>query len=201
MRSKAVLATVLLAAAALLGSCRRSALPAFLGGEPEGPKPTLCEGKYALCSSAACTPIPTLDAKTGKIVVNRALCDCQVANGASLGDLSCAARAPQENGRFLVSTYSFGETAIHPAMTCPSGTSWAYCYDQPCVVDSKDTSKAQCTCQVRTSGDYVTLGGNCDKTKCSATLWAAATPDGLKGVGELLAQGEGLKSVPANSCP
>jgi hypothetical protein len=198
MRSKVVLAALLLTAGALLGSCRR---PAFLGGEPEGPKPTLCEGKYALCTSAACTPIPTLDPKSGKIVVNRALCECEVANGPSLGDQACAARAPQENGRFLVSAYSFGETAIRPAMTCPTGTSWAYCFDQPCVVDSKDTSKAQCTCQVRTSSEYVTLGGNCDKTKCSATLWSAATPDGFKGLAELMARGQGLKSAPANSCP
>ena len=79
-------------------------------------------------------------------------------------------------------------------MTCPSGTSWAYCYDQPCVVDSKDPSKAQCTCSVRTAGDYVTLGGNCDKTKCSAIVWSAATPDGLKGAGALLASGEGWKA-------
>ena len=32
------------------------------------------------------------DPKSGKIVVNRALCECEVANGPSLGDQACAAQ-------------------------------------------------------------------------------------------------------------
>jgi hypothetical protein len=202
MRSNVWLAAVLLTAlvllVALLAGCHR---PAFLGGKDDAAgKSVVCEGRYALCTSAACTPIPVRDAKTGKMIVTRALCECAVANGPSLGDLPCAERAPQGDGRFLVSTYSFGETATHPAMTCPTGTPWAFCYDQPCVVDPKDPSKAQCTCQVHTDGEFQTLGGNCDKTKCG-TLWSAATPDGRKGASELLASAEGLKTVPANSCP
>jgi hypothetical protein len=184
-------------AAVLLAACRR---PAFLGGEVEAKGTVVCEGRYALCVAAACTPIPAVDAKTGKIVVAKALCECAVANGPSLGDLPCAARAPQGEGKYLVSTYSFGETATHPAMSCPGGTPWAYCYDQPCVVDPKDLSKAQCTCPIRTSGGFETLGGNCDKSKCG-TLWSGATADAMAGAAKLLATGEGLKAVPANRCP
>src|SRR5262249_26507447 len=122
MRSRTWLAA-LLTAGALFASCHR---PAFLGGSDESaPKPPVCEGRYALCTSAPCTPIPVFDAKTGKVVVGKALCECVVANGPSLGNLPCAARTPQdEGGRYLVSTYSFGETAIHPTMTCPTGTPW-----------------------------------------------------------------------------
>ncbi|HEV7516653.1 MAG TPA: hypothetical protein VGR07_10170 [Thermoanaerobaculia bacterium] len=198
MRAKLRLAAVLVTAGALLGSCRR---PAFLGGSPDaGHQPVVCEGRYALCIAAACTPIPSWNAQTGKMQTTRALCECVVANGPSLGDLPCAARAPQGDGRFLVSTYSFGETATHPTMTCVTGTPWASCYDQPCVVDPKDSSKAQCTCPVRTTGEYQTLGGSCDKSKCG-TLWSAATPEAMQEAGKLLAGGEGLKAVPANSCP
>jgi hypothetical protein len=198
MRSKVGLAAILLTAGALLAGCHR---PAFLGGKDDSALgPVVCEGRYALCLSAPCTPIPVRDGKTGKIVVTRALCECEVANGPSLGDLACAARAPEGDGRFLVSAYSFGETAIRPMMTCPGGTPWAFCYDQPCVVDPKDPGKAQCTCPVRTAGEFQTLGGNCDKSKCG-TLWSAAAPDAMKGAGKLLAAAEGLKAVPANSCP
>ncbi|MEA2691411.1 MAG: hypothetical protein QOJ16_798 [Acidobacteriota bacterium] len=198
MRSKVWLAAILLTAGALLAGCHR---PAFLGGKDDAANgPAVCEGRYALCLSAACTPIPVRDAKTGKIVVTKALCECEVANGPSLGNLTCAARAPQGDGRFLVSAYSFGETAIRPMMTCPGGTAWASCDDQPCVVDPKDPGKAQCTCPVRTAGEYQTLGGNCDKSKCG-TLWSAAAPEAMKEAGKLLAGAEGLKGVPANSCP
>jgi len=202
MRSKLPLAAALLAASvsmALFAGCRR---PAFLGGEDESSlKPAVCEGKYALCLAAPCVPIPVFDAKSGKIVVGKALCECEVANGPSLGDLACGARAPQgEGGRYLHSTYSFGDTATHPAMTCPTGTPWAFCYDQPCVVDAKDPTKAQCTCLVRTDGDYQTLGGNCDKAKCG-TLWAGAAPDAMAALEKRLATGEGMKTVPANRCP
>jgi len=201
MRSRPVPAAFLCTAGALatlLAGCHR---PAFLGGTDDSARGVVCEGRYALCSSASCTPIPVYDVKSGKIVVGKALCDCVVANGPSLGDRSCADRAPQGDGRYLVAAFSFGETAIHPAMGCPTGGAWASCDDQPCVVDPKDASKAQCTCQVRTDGEYQTLGGNCDKAKCGTTLWAGATPDAWKEAGTKLAAGEGLKAAPANSCP
>lgn len=160
----------------------------------------VCEGRYAFCAEAPCTPIPTLDPQTGKIETKTALCECRVANGPSLGDLSCIARAPQGEGRYLVSTFSFDETATHPLMSCPSGTPWASCYDQPCLLDAKDHSKAQCICPIRTDGEYQTLGGSCERTKCGSTLWSAATPGAMKELGMLLARVERLKHVPANSC-
>ena len=105
MGSRVWLAAVLVLAGALLGGCHR---PAFLGGSPDSAhQPVVCEGRYALCLSAACTPIPSWNAQTGKLQAVKALCECLVANGPSLGDLPCAARAPQGDGSFLVSTYSF----------------------------------------------------------------------------------------------
>lgn len=197
MRVHVLLAGILVIPMIFLGACRR---PVFLGGTPEPQGPVVCEGKYALCLAATCTPIPSWNGKTGKMEATRALCECAVANGPSLSARPCDARAPQEDGKFLVSTFSFGETATHPVMSCPAGGPWAYCYDQPCVVDPKDPSKAQCTCQLRT-GEFQTLGGNCDKSKCGTSLWAGTTADGMASAAKLLASGEGLKTVPANTCP
>lgn len=195
MRRKRAEVIVLAAATVLAVACR----PVYDGSEPH-PR-AVCEGRYAFCGEAPCTPIPTLDPQTGRIETKSALCECRVANGPSLGDLPCSARAPQAEGRSLISTYSFSETATHPLMTCPSGTPWASCYDQPCVVDAKDRSKAQCLCPVRTDGEYQTLGGNCDKRKCGDTLWSAATPGAIRESGMFLARAEGLRHVAANSCP
>jgi len=198
MRAKTLYAVVLVTAVALSSACHRLT---FLPGQEPEHKPVVCEGRYALCTSAACAPLATFNPKTGKVESTSALCECAVANGPSLGDLSCADRAPQgKDGNLLVSTYSFGETATHPAMTCAEGSPWAFCYDQPCVVDPKDPTKARCTCPLRTSGEYATLGGACDKAKCATTIWSAAAPDAMKEASNLLAKDEGLKAVPANSC-
>jgi hypothetical protein len=196
----AALAAALLLSGLLLAGCRRSAWPTFLGGGAPEAKAAVCEGRYALCAAAACTPVPVFDARTGKVVLTKALCDCEVANGPSLGTLPCSARAPQGEGRFLVAAFSFGDTAVHPTLSCAAGTPWASCADAPCTVDPKDPGKAHCTCRYQTEGEYQTLGGGCDKSKCGSLL-AAATPEAMKEAGKLLAEEEGLKAVPANSCP
>jgi hypothetical protein len=45
---------------------------------------TFCEGTYALCIKAPCLPIPTLD-RIGNYYVERALCECEVVRGWSMG--------------------------------------------------------------------------------------------------------------------
>ena len=51
-----------------------------------------CEGTYALCIKAPCTGIPTLD-RLGNYAVDRALCECDVVQGVSMGPGSCEDRA------------------------------------------------------------------------------------------------------------
>ena len=43
-----------------------------------------CEGTYALCIKAHCTGIPTLD-RLGNYTIDRALCECDVVQGVSMG--------------------------------------------------------------------------------------------------------------------
>lgn len=133
---------------------------------------TFCDGTYALCIKAACAPI----ASTGGTVDN-ALCSCEVVKGWSMGPASCSARVPVKHGNFtyLMSTYSNAFNATNKTLTCSSdSTVWAWCYGSPCVVDSKDPTKARCNCPVKQSSAS-TLGGDCKQGACNG-LWSAATP-------------------------
>lgn len=138
---------------------------------------TFCDGTYALCIKAPCSPIPTLD-RIGNYYVEHALCECNVVQGWSMGPGSCPDRAPMEqNGRtFLISTYSNLYNAEEKTLACGEGTTWAWCYGAPCVVDELDPSKATCTCPVET-GPGSTLGGDCHAGACNG-IWSAATPAG-----------------------
>jgi len=139
---------------------------------------TFCDGTYALCIKAPCSPIPTLN-RIGNYYVNSALCECDVVQGWSMGPGACEDRAPMtQHGRtFLISTYSNLYNASNSTLSCDSETQeWAWCYGAPCVVDEHDPSKATCTCPIET-GPSRTLGGGCAPGACSL-IWSAANPAG-----------------------
>lgn len=138
---------------------------------------TFCDGTYALCIKAPCSPIPTLD-RLGNYEVDHALCECDVVEGWSMGPGSCPDRAPMtQHGRtYLISTYSNLDNAEEKTLSCGADTTWAWCYGAPCVVDEADPSKATCTCPVET-GPASTLGGDCQPGACEG-IWSAATPAG-----------------------
>lgn len=138
---------------------------------------TFCEGTYALCIKAPCSPIPTLD-RIGNYYVEHALCECDVVQGWSMGPGSCPDRAPMEqHGRtYLISTYSNRYNSEENTLSCGDDTVWAWCYGAPCVVDAKDPGKATCTCPLET-GPGSTLGGDCRPDACDG-IWSAATPAG-----------------------
>lgn len=142
-----------------------------------------CEGTYALCITAPCTPIPTLD-RLANYYVEHALCECDVVTGWSMGPGSCRDRAPVtppgQSRTFLISTYSnayngkVGEVD-NKVLTCGDDTQWAWCYGAPCVVSEEDPTKAQCTCPVVTGA--AGLLGDCDSGMCDQ-IWSAAVPPG-----------------------
>lgn len=139
---------------------------------------TFCEGTYALCIKAPCTPIPVLE-RLGNYAVEQASCVCNVVKGWSMGPGACEDRQPvQQNGRtYLISTYSNLYNAAEKTLSCPDqDTAWAWCYGAPCVVDAMDPSKAICNCPVDI-GPAKTLGGNCQANACDS-IWSAATPAG-----------------------
>lgn len=139
---------------------------------------SFCDGTYALCIKAPCSPVPTLE-RLLNYGLDHALCSCDVVSGWSMGPGACEDRAPVTQGgrTYLISTYSNLYNAEEKTLACDSEkTLWAWCYGAPCVVDEKDPSKAVCTCPVDT-GPARTLGGECRQEACTG-IWSAADPKG-----------------------
>lgn len=157
---------------------------------------TICTQQYALCTSAPCIPDPT-DA-------TKSICFCTVQSGKSFGQTSCAKRAPliDKNGiHFITSTYSFVEYATKKTMYCDSGNAWSFCLDKKCTVDPQNPTRAICTCDVKRTEKFLTLGGNCDTKTCSNAYWSGATLEDTSGAMEILVKAMGLKQAPSNYCP
>jgi hypothetical protein len=128
----------------------------------------LCSQPYALCTKAPCQ----LAAEGASV----ATCSCLVEDGYSLGFTACSERAPQ--GSSVISTFStIDVTASTRSLVCPDGERWADCLDMPCEIDANDPSRAFCLCQVVASGEFVTIGGDCDASTCSSVIWSANTTD------------------------
>ena len=51
-----------------------------------------CDGTYALCIKAKCSPIPSME-RLGNYSVDKALCVCDVVKGINMGPGSCEDRA------------------------------------------------------------------------------------------------------------
>ena len=137
-----------------------------------------CEGTYALCIKAPCSGIPMLD-RLGNYTIDRALCECDVVKGVSMGPGSCEDRAlvKQQGRSYLISTYSNRYNDTNRTLSCQNPqTVWAWCYGAPCVVDEKNPDKATCTCPLM-QGPASTLGGNCRQEACEG-IWSAAVPQG-----------------------
>jgi hypothetical protein len=141
-----------------------------------------CDGVCALCIKAPCVPTVTID-RLGNYTVDHAACSCQVVKGWSMGPGQCADRGPvrQGNRTFMISTYSNRFNAmngtLNNTLSCSdTSTVWAWCYGAPCVVDSRDPTKATCNCPLQT-GPMQTLGGSCDANNCKY-IYSAATPAG-----------------------
>jgi hypothetical protein len=155
------------------------AAASFAADSSDGGARTFCNGQYALCIKAPCTPIVSRNSD-GTYSVSQAHCVCEVLTGWSMGPGACDTRTPvTSNGQtYLVSTYSNFYNKTNLALSCPnSGQTWATCYGSPCVIDAKDPKKADCTCTMKT-GAMMTLGGGCRTGACN-TIWSAATPAGF----------------------
>ncbi|HKO54586.1 MAG TPA: hypothetical protein VJ276_01840 [Thermoanaerobaculia bacterium] len=148
--------------------------------QPDVSPATFCQGQYALCIKAACSPIVSRNSD-GTYAVQEANCVCDVLTGWSMGPGACDTRTPTTvSGRtYLTSSYSNFFNKTNLTLSCPStDTVWAQCYGAPCTIDLKNPKKAVCTCPVKT-GAMMTLGGGCRSGACNS-IWSAATPSGNK---------------------
>lgn len=157
---------------------------------------TICDQRYALCTSAKCIPDPDNSKK--------AICFCEVYEGKSFGKDDCKKRSPFKDRHgieHLLSNYSFAQYSSKKTLVCPSGNPWTFCLDKPCTVDPADPKKAICECEIRRSEAFVTLGGDCDKSTCKTAYWSGATVSDVNGAMGILTQALGLSKSPENYCP
>lgn len=125
---------------------------------------TVCEGIYALCTTAQCHPIAGQE--------DTVSCDCTVKTGYSLGLEPCKGEVATAEGKQIVSRYY----PIKSYASCSNDRPWANCLDSPCIVDDSDSSKAACACQVvKDQGPYVIVTETYDASTCTSGIWSSAT--------------------------
>lgn len=157
----------------------------------------VCEGLYALCTSAPCIPDPTDPEK-------KAVCSCEVADGKSFGMKTCPEKkaSTDANGVTKVtSTFSFAQAPMKPVLVCPAGKPWTNCLDSPCIVDPRDPLHAVCTCGIERSGAFVTLGGDCNTITCDTAYWSGATFSMIDSGTAVLLKEMGIEKSPLTYCP
>jgi hypothetical protein len=156
----------------------------------------ICDQQYALCTSAICVPQPG-DA-------TKAICVCDVQEGKSMSTALCNTLQPStdENGiRTLYSTFSLQQfNQGKKGMKCPSGTPWTWCLNKRCTVDPSNSKKAICLCDVVRTGEWITLGGNCDTSTCATGYWSGATLKDYKESGLFMTKALGLDASPVKWC-
>jgi hypothetical protein len=128
----------------------------------------VCEGRYALCTTATCQPVPGEE--------NAVACACDVKTGFSAAGSPCKAEEKTAEGTRLQSRY-------YPVVSyaaCSNDRPWANCFDAPCTVDSDDPTKATCTCTIaKDQGPYVVITDAYDASTCTTDIWSSATVDSL----------------------
>lgn len=157
------------------------------------PPPNVCEQDYALCTSARCIPMP------GSLT--KAMCDCVVEKGNSVGYKTCEERKPKPNkykAITLISTFSFEHLSEKKPMNCPKGTPWTNCVDMPCTVDPQNAKRAICLCKIESTQGFFTFGGGDDSDTCATGFWSGATPEEGDILRKALLQKTNVKQSPVN---
>lgn len=142
---------------------------------------TVCQGTYALCTTAHCT------APGQEGVVS---CACDVKTGYSAGHESCQDAKKTASGKLMSRYYPVKYQAI-----CSNDRPWANCLDKPCTVNKGDPSKASCACPLeKGQGDYVIVTETYTDSTCSTGIVSSATVQQSKQLNDYLRTNKQLKS-------
>lgn len=156
----------------------------------------LCKHEFALCTSALCVTQPGDPTK--------AICFCVVKEGMSMSTEPCDKLKPSTdaNGiRTIYSTFSLDQfNEGKKGMKCPSGTPWTWCLNKRCTVDSSDSKKAICVCDVMRTEEWMTLGGDCKTSTCKTGYWFGAAMSDFNAGNVFLTKALGLKESPVKWC-
>jgi hypothetical protein len=157
----------------------------------------LCKHQYALCTSALCIPQPGDPTK--------AICFCAVEEGASMASVPCNTIQPSTDANGIRTVYSaFSLEQFKQGkkvLTCASGTPWTWCLSKRCTVDPSDPKKAICVCDVLRTGEWITLGGNCDTATCTTGYWSGATVKDFNEATSFMVKALSLDQSPVEWCP
>lgn len=156
----------------------------------------LCTHQYALCTSAPCVPQPGDP--------TQALCSCVVEEGKSMSSSPCSELQPSTDANGIRTIYSeFSQEQFKEGMKgmkCPSGTPWTWCLNKRCTVNPLDPKKAMCVCDVKRTGEWMTLGGNCDTSTCTTGYWSGAPINDFESADAFMTKALGLEKSPAEWC-
>lgn len=156
----------------------------------------VCQHQYALCTSALCIPDPADPAK--------AVCTCDVKEGWSMSTVPCKTLQPSTDSRgiqILYSTFSYDQYREgKKGMKCPSGTPWTWCLNKKCTLDPSNPNKALCICDVMHTGEWMTLGGDCDTATCATGYWSGATLSSFEEGNVFLKKALSLDTSPVQWC-
>jgi hypothetical protein len=157
----------------------------------------LCKHQYALCTSALCIPQPDDPIK--------AICFCDVQEGASMSSVLCNTIEPSTDANGIRTVYSaFSLEQFKQGkkvLRCSSGTPWTWCLNKRCTVDPSDPKKAICVCDVLRTGEWITLGGNCDTGTCTTGYWSGATVKDFNEATSFMVKALNLDHSPVEWCP
>ncbi|MFJ1268251.1 hypothetical protein ACD661_06760 [Legionella lytica] len=143
---------------------------------------TVCKGKFALCTTALCEPIP---GKKGWVS-----CHCSVQQGYSAGKESCSSLKKGTKDAEIKSRYY----PIKSYAICKNERPWAWCLDSPCTIDKKDPSKAACRCSlVQNKGDYVIVTDAYNDKTCTTGIHSSATVKGAEELRDFLKTNDHLQ--------
>lgn len=144
-----------------------------------------CKSKYALCTTAPCTPVAGK-----KDVVS---CHCKVVTGYSAGAKQCQDEKKTKKGILINSRYY----PVKSYARCSNSRPWAWCLDKPCLIDKKDPSSASCACSVVSNlGDYVIVTNKNTPSTCTTGIISSATIDGITDITNFLKTQDQPKPFP-----
>ena len=160
----------LLACAALVAAVL---LPTIaLGADTSGGQ-RICDGPYALCSSAKCQ---TIDGDPSHV---KCVCEGPL-QGLNIANSSCETRTDQMTSTFSLWDFTaIGHKPAKSSLACTGSNAgkWAFCLDAPCRVEKGAVS---CLCQLKAPSDYYTFTNACPvgetalRAAC-AEVWSAAS--------------------------
>jgi hypothetical protein len=168
--------------AASFGLIGASVQSGAFAGEAQKALPfRVCKATFALCTVAACDPIPDKP--------DQVACHCTVNDGFSVGSdkVSCAdlekQRPPNLSSRYY---------PIKVAAKCVEDRPWAFCLDSPCVVDENNPRAAACACTLVNKSPsppvapWVVVTSAYSPTTCTTGIVSSATVADVETVTDFL---------------